>query len=287
MPCGWKELYLSSCRFQRESYGMSAKLILIALTAFLGVSQLANAGVMLFVHFGDNAPDSIQLNEIQSNFTPGAHGNLTANIYLHLTGGASMYGYRFSVRYDNDLLQFVNREQFRPNLSASGGPIFEPDKLVEFELDPLTGTPKSPDPDPVAPSSVNSSITNAKDLYRFNGIINSSDNLVQTGFYKVATLTFNLNVPQLQLPAGRTLILPGAFDVLPKNPPFFSNDVLRDTVLTEDVEPNGKPVILGFTPFGGAVSNSAIPEPSSVAVFGILGVIAFVLHKRRSSSTIA
>jgi hypothetical protein len=268
---------------------MSTKLFLIAVSVFVGISQFANAGVMMFVHFGDNPPDVIQQQDLITGYTPNSSGKLTASIYLHLTGGTSIYGYRFSVRFDGGVLTYAGRQQFRPRIEhPSGDPnvpplvvAFEPIPEVENEFDPVAMKFKQPDPGPEGPSSVTSDIENGLDLYRFNGLINTTDNWNETGYYKLASLSFDV-APNTPLPAGKPLILPGKFDNTPNS--LFPDDVLKDTILTEDVDQGGIPIIYAIETFGGSVSGTTVapltvPEPSSGLIYVVLVVLSISLRR--------
>ncbi len=246
---------------------MNLKLPLIAVTAFLSFSQLANAGILMFVHFGENAPDAILEQNLLTSYSPSGSHTLNASIYLHLTHGSTIYGYRFSVRYDSDLLTYGNRKQFRePNNSLLP---FVGDDTIDYE------NGQWPDPDPVSASKELSSVENGMDLYRFNGLITSNDNFGGTGFYKLATVTFSLN-PNRTLPPGKQLIDVGKFD-------FFPNDVqFRDSIRTEDKDHTGTEVIYEYETFGGLVSGAAVPEPATVIVLGAVGVLAFARRKHQS-----
>jgi hypothetical protein len=217
------------------------------------------------VHFGDAAPNVIAEQHIQSTYDPIASSQLTASIYMHLTNGSRMYGYRFSVRYNDELLDFVLRQQFRP------GP-FEPDVSVEHEYDPVTDTFRDPDPGPENESIKPSPIKHGMELRRFNGLILGTDTFSDDGFYKIATIKFALD-PNVVLPSAEPLVLPGEFE-------FFPNDVdIKDAFLGVDV--NDDPIVLDVQSFGGSVSNSSVPEPTSAIVLGAIGVLALGRRKRR------
>ena len=244
---------------------MNAKLVLIAFSAFLCLSELANGGVILYVHFGDTVVNNES--DIRSSYDPGG-SSLTASIYLQLTGG-SLYGYRFSVRFNNADLDFQMREQFRPGN-------FKANSKVEFE------NGGNPDPAPVSQSLLNPFAGNFLELRRFNGEVPFPDSFTQTGFYKLATLDFTVR-PGATFSPGAPLVLPGEFDGTPSNDPLFPDDVLFDKFFSED---NGyAPVFI--TVVGGSVSVSAVPEPASAVVLGALGVLALVRRKRRELLSMA
>jgi len=257
MPCGWKELYLSSCRFQRESYGMSTKLILIALTAFLGVSQFANAGVLLWVNFEDNAPDTIFNTSVlpNSTFVPRLSASdykLTANYYLQLTDGSSIYAYRFSVRFSPKLTldSLSSAEQTQPS--------------------PLIENP-----------SLSLQRTGAHEINRFNGtdpsaLPNSTSapvDLLGDGFYKLGSTTFTVSATTNFL-AGENLVLPGQYE---RNPNANTNDLgFFDIFNSSDI---------GMEKFfpdvhGGTVAISSVPEPASAMVFIAVAGIGLVRRCR-------
>lgn len=269
---------------------MSTKLFLITLTAFFGLSQFANAGVKLYVSFGENAP-SIVNNEdaLQKTFNPGG-SSVTANIYLHLTNNSAMYGYRFSVRYnalalgltidtpaalaDFQSLQDGVRQDLRDEFGAN---IF----AEEF---PFTD-PFGP---PVSPSAVIDPLTNGDflEIRRFNGYMNSGE-VIDDRFFKVATITFNVLNSALLTP-NTQLVQPGKFDFKPANVfPFSPNDVNLDEFL--GVNSNNDPIVLDFlgasggSVTGGSVTGVAsVPEPTSAIVLGLIGVFALSRRKLRA-----
>ena len=246
---------------------MSAKLLVIACATFLSLSELAHGGVILYVHFGDTVVNNES--DIRSSYDPGG-SSLTASIYLHLTGGSTLYGYRFSVRFDNANLEFMQREQFRPGN-------FQPNDAVENELD-INGIPKLPDPGPVSQSGLNPFAGDFLELRRFNGEVPDPDSFTtQDGFHKLATLNFAVRTVSTMSP-GAPLVLPGEFDGVPANPPFFPDEVRFDKFFSEDLP--GSDVV--FTVVGGSVS--AVPEPASAVVLGALGVLAAIRRKRRVNS---
>ena len=245
---------------QKEMQGMNAKLVLIAFSALLSLSELASGGVILYVHFGDTVVNNES--DIRSSYDPGG-SSLTANIYLQLTGGSTLYGYRFSVRFNNADLDYQTRKQFRPGN-------FESNSKVEFE------NGGNPDPGPVSQSLLNPFAGNFLELRRFNGEVPFPDSFTETGFHKLATLNFAVRSGAALSPAA-PLVLPGEFDGMPFNPPLFPNDVRFDKFFS--VDNSYAPVFI--TVVGGSVSVSAVPEPASAVVVGALGVLALVRRKRR------
>ena len=248
---------------------MNAKLVLISFSALLCLSELAKGGVILYVHFGDTVVSSES--DIRSSYDPGG-SSLTANIYLQLTGGSTLYGYRFSIRFNNADLDYQTREQFRPGN-------FEPNSSVEYE------NGSNPDPGPVSQSLLNPFAGNFLELRRFNGEVPFPNSFPltlqpQTDFYKLATLTFAVRSGATLSP-GAPLVLPGEFDGMPSNPPLFPNDVRLDSFFSED---NGNAPVF-ITVVGGSVS--AVPEPASAVVLGALGVLALVRRKRRELLSVA
>ena len=240
---------------------MNAKLVLIAFSALSSLSELANGGVILYVHFGDTVVNNES--DIRSSYDPGG-SSLTANIYLQLTGGSTLYGYRFSVRFNNADLDYQTREQFRPGN-------FKPDA----SLTNING-----DPGPVGQSLLNPFAGNFVEVGRFNGLVPDPLSFTETGFHKLATLTFVVRSGATLSPAA-PLVLPGEFDSMPSNDPFFPNDVRLDSFLSDDN--SNAPVFI--TVVGGSVSS--VPEPASAVVLGALGVLALVRRKRRELLSMA
>ncbi len=241
---------------------MNAKLVLIAFSALSSLSELANGGVILYVHFGDTVVNNES--DIRSSYDSGG-SSLTANIYLQLTGGSTLYGYRFSVRFNNAELDYQTREQFRPGN-------FEPDA----SLTNING-----DPGPVSQSLLNPFAGNFLELRRFNGLVPDPLSFTETGFHKLATLTFVVRSGATLAPAS-PLVLPGEFDGI-FNDPFFPNDVRLDSFLSDDN--SNAPVFI--TVVGGSVSVSSVPEPASAVVLGALGVLALARRKRRELPSMA
>ncbi len=265
------------CRLQKVAE-MSTKLVVLTLATLLGFSQIANAGVIMYVHFGDNAPDTFSLGDkgsLVTAYSPNASTGLTANIYLHLTEGTTIYGYRFSVRYDGNALEFRGRQQYPiavVNPPSGSPPPYLPfvrDETIELE------DGNRPEPKPVKASDASSAVQNGKDLYRFNGVIETNDNFGGTGFYRLASITFAL-IPQADLLPGRPLIDVGKFE-------FSPNDVqLRDAIRTEDKDSKNDYVIYDIQSFGGSVSGGSVPEPTSAIAFVVIGVVALYRRKRRT-----
>jgi hypothetical protein len=240
---------------------MSTKLFLLVLSVFFCLTEFASAGVMLYVHFGDSAPNVINEEDLVTSYTPNGDSHLTASIYLHLTQDSNLYHYRFSVRYNSELIVFHNRSQFRPDP-------FQPDNSVEYEYISPTKH-KNPDPDPVSASSEVSDVLHGMDLYRFNGIIDT-DTFSQVGFFKVATLTFSFGSQPMH--QDDRLLLPGKFE-------FSPDDVnILDAFLGVDQDDETVPV--EFSPSGGSVSISSVPEPTTALILGTLGVLALVRRNR-------
>ena len=230
--------------------GMNTKLLLITLTTFLSVAEFANAGVMLLVHFGDRAEETYSsANQLVTSYTPNGSNDLTASIYLHLTNGSTLYGYRFSVRFNDGLIGLKTQEQVRS--------LFGDDPNV-----------KEPLGDPVDQNLVVPLPADFLELRRFNGLLDTG-NVVDDRFYKVASLKFQI---RKSLQPGDLLINPGKFELYP-------NDVIPgDAFLTEDLMP------LDFVPDpnGGMVAGtSAVPEPASALVLGLLGVLAVARRRRQ------
>ncbi len=255
---------------------MTNRLLLIALVTLVSLSGSANAGVMLYVDFsGANAASVVaNSNALVTSYSPGADTSLTANIYLHLTDQSTLYGYQFSLRF---------------NALALGLDLGTQTKLDAFQAlqnsvrpDFFGGTPNSPVAPfgpPGASSGVSDPLTNGDflEINRFNGYMDSG-RISDNRFYKVATITFSVVNP-LILSSGTQLVRPGKFDLKPTAvPPYSDDDVFMDTFFTED---NRK---LEFSAFGGSVSNSSVPEPASVLITSVLGLLAVAWRKPRPTN---
>ena len=236
---------------------MSTKLFLIALTAFLGVSQFANAGVILWVNFGDD-PTSPTENSLVRSYTPNGETTLTASYYLQIIGDSSIYAYRFSVKFS--------------------------EKLALVDVDPITQTrPASFIPQRVQPALIDDLPDAADDgnngiIKRISGIDpsvydNVPGSLIEgEGFYKLATTTFKILKPLLP---GDPLVTPGQFDTF-----VSTNDIAFYDIFDTDNGPSFFPQVNG-----GSVAISSIPEPTSALAFGVLGLVAAMARFNRRSKT--
>ena len=119
---------------------MSTKLLLIALSTFLCLSELANGGVMLYVHFGDTPQNPANENDLQTSLDASAT-SFVANYYVRLTEGSTIFAYRFSVRFDNDLLQFdsAEQDQFRPTIFVADSNLAAPTEQDQSTVAPILG----------------------------------------------------------------------------------------------------------------------------------------------------
>ncbi|MDX1930068.1 MAG: hypothetical protein SFV81_26310 [Pirellulaceae bacterium] len=239
---------------------MNAKLFLIALTAFLGVSQFANAGVLMFVHFGNSSVTDIS--DRQSTVDPNTT-QFTANIYLQLEPTTSIYSYRFSVRYDDALLDLdvnleaptgveaftelqnsVRPKQFKPFAAAFG-----PAESLSSTQDAF-------------------STMSFKELRNFSGMMDSGS-IVGPTLFKVATINFLVD-PAATLNPGDNLIIAGKF--------YATNDISIDGIGSDDQGTHG-PIDYPIQAFGGSVSGGgAVPEPASIIVCLSLGLGTLVVR---------
>ena len=256
LPRGKRSQFVLAAESRVKVTVMSTKLFLIALTAFLGVSQFANAGVMLFVHFGENASDMVtSRDDLVTSYVPnGAIDKITASIYMHLTNGSNLYHYRFSVRYDSSFLRAPSFNQFWPG---------------DFEEDGNVGSPAGP----FGPSIVPSDVQHGLDIHKFNGTIDSgvfSDNR----YFKVATIEFE-RIQPIQTPVR--LIEPGKFQL--SHPDVGTSGV--DTFLgLSDPFDDTSTTSVDLTTEGGSVSISSVPEPISALSFGVLAALALYRRKK-------
>ncbi len=248
---------------------MTSRLLLIALATLLSVSERSNAGVMLYVDFGTNSSMVNDLSGLTTTYSPNGSKSLTANIYLHLTGGSSLYGYQFTVRYNASILD--------PNLNSDA-------ELAAFQTlqDGARLIFRDPPPyriaqfsQPEAASDVfdQRTIGNFMEIRRFNGY--SDSDFTGSGFYKIATINFSV-VQNAVFSDGTQLVRPGIY--------FTPPDVnISDAFYSFDSIVSGKKI--EFSTSGGSVSSSStVPEPTSALV---LGVLVFALQIRRVAKRVS
>lgn len=237
---------------------MRAKLLWVALVAVLLLPQAASAGVLLYVHFGENADDFVELDDeddLQTSYVPGAGNKIVANYYLQLTNNATIYAYRFSVRFNNKLTL---------------------DELVETRPSPMTDfidrSRIVPVADPNVINGINGSVP-----------IGSLESLQGDGFYKLATTVFSIISTssfsvQSTFAPGEVLVEPGQFDKVAQ---AGTNDLSVLDIFISDELGTFFP---GVT--GGSVTVSAIPEPANITVFGALGLLAFAGRRRERAKNV-
>ena len=241
----------------------------VAITAMLIFacdSQDAIAGYIMHVHFGDptEAKTINSASEILTSPIGATVGsNVTANFLLEITGGSTLYFYRFSVRYNDDILDFVDRsEDTRPEG-------WGPTQALPNELESS--------PDPVGQSALSPLGGNFLELRRFDGESDDSDKDIGAGFYKLGSVTYTLSSIPL---VGDLLIQPGKFEL--SDDAAQVEDPLVDTFLTEI---NGTTVSVPVSFQQGII---AVPEPSSILLLSAGGIGILVRKKfRRRRSAIA
>lgn len=242
-----------AARYQRELLKMCPKSVLIALLAFLSFSEFANAGVMLFVHFGAD-PIVYDENHLVQSYTPDGETQLTASYFLQITGDSTIYAYRFSVKF-NDNLTFASVTQTRP------------------------GSYVSQRHNPLVPEDLPAPDNDHGVLKRFSGIDpnvyddDADPETLGAGMYKLATTVFNINGT---LNAGDQLVQPGQYDAF-----FNSNDLGFFDSFSSQVDDD----YMDFFPdvSGGSVSlSSVVPEPNSALILGLFALVPLGRRVRQS-----
>lgn len=243
---------------------MNAKLFLIAFMSLLVFSQSANAGVLMFVHFGNSSITDISGR--QATIDPGTT-KFTANIYLQLTKPTSIFSYRFSVRYDEALLNLdldlndpTGVQDFTDLQNSVRSLPFTRDSSVAG-FGPAESLSSTPDL---------FSTASFKELRNFNGWMEKDSvggvDYVGTTLFKVATINFVVD-PAATLNPGDNLIIAGKF--------YATNDISFDGIGSDDPDPIDYPI----QAYGGSVSGSgAVPEPASIFVYVSLGLGALVVR---------
>ncbi len=188
---------------------------LLSLMLVLVVGLNARADYFLYTHISTSATiapitSASQIQGSPLNASVGAR--LFAHFLLEITGTSTLYSYRFSSRFNADLLDYVARVELRPS-----GLIADPN---------ITDSA----PGPAAQSGISPLAGNFLELRRFDGFSSAPANDLKGGaaFHSLGYVEFTLKAVLL---GGDLLVLPGEFEVDVKG----NGEVnLLDAFLSED-----------------------------------------------------
>ncbi len=203
----------------------------------------AKADFFLYTHFSTTEtlapiPSASQIAGPPLDVAPGA--SVYAHFLLEITGTSTLYAYRFSVRFDGDLLDYVARREIRP------GQLIADPNVPESGQEPTTQSAVSPLP------------LNFLELRRFDGYSEESgtDLGASQSLYHLGWIRFNVRSP---LTGSTLLVLPGEFE----QSPFPGDTRVLDAFLSDNGTADPKVTVNYFS------NITAVPEPNSFALLSL------------------
>lgn len=227
--------------------------LIVVISALLFEPELSNAELILSVDWDSQTPG------VQTSLATTVNSGdvVSASIVAELTGGTTLYQYRFSVRYDSDRLHY--RERFEPRPS---NPLF-----VATFMNSIPDSEPGPQPPDTQPANSGDGFTHFRELWRFDGKEASGTDFLDSNTAGLGNgvVLGVVNFDVISTFGAGPLVKPGLFEI--SNEPgevtvdnFTGNDGLIGDPRRPD-NPNTRLIVQEG-------SITSVPEPSSVVLLG-------------------